>query len=114
MVLVWTGHRADAGAGAIRPEQRNIDVVAALLADVEAGKLMRDHDGGIIINTASTGASMPGPAQAIYSITKAAIVNMTKAFAKECPPYNIQANALLPRLTKTKFAGALFTNDQLY
>ena len=57
---------------------------------------------------------MPGPAQAIYSITKAAIVNMTKAFAKECAPYNIRANALLPGLTKTKFAGALFTNDQIY
>ena len=48
----------------------------------DAGKLLRDDDSGIIINTASTGALMPIPAQAIYSITKAAIVNMTAAFAK--------------------------------
>ena len=81
---------------------------------VEAGKMMRDNDGGTIINTSSCAAIMPGPAQAIYSITKAAIVNMTKAFAKECAGYNIRVNALLPGLTKTKFAGALFTNEQIY
>ena len=92
----------------------DVNIRGYFFMSVEAGKLMRDHDGGIIINTASTGALMPGPAQAIYSITKAAIVNMTKAFAKECAPYNIRANALLPGLTKTKFAGALFTNDQIY
>ena len=75
---------------------------------------MRDNQGGSITNTASAAALMPGPAQAIYSITKAAIVNMTKAFAKECAIYNIRVNALLPGLTKTKFAEALFTNQQIY
>jgi NAD(P)-dependent dehydrogenase (short-subunit alcohol dehydrogenase family) len=52
--------------------------------------------------------------QGIYSITKAAIVNMTKAFAKECAPHNIRCNALLPGLTKTKFAGALFADEAIH
>jgi NAD(P)-dependent dehydrogenase (short-subunit alcohol dehydrogenase family) len=52
--------------------------------------------------------------QAIYSITKAAVVNMTKAFARECGPLGIRCNALLPGLTRTKFAGALFSNDDIY
>jgi NAD(P)-dependent dehydrogenase (short-subunit alcohol dehydrogenase family) len=52
--------------------------------------------------------------QGIYSITKAAVVNMTKVFAKECAPLGIRCNALLPGLTKTKFAGALFSNDEIY
>jgi NAD(P)-dependent dehydrogenase (short-subunit alcohol dehydrogenase family) len=52
--------------------------------------------------------------QGIYSITKAAVVNMTKVFAKECAQYGIRCNALLPGLTKTKFAGALFSNDDIY
>jgi NAD(P)-dependent dehydrogenase (short-subunit alcohol dehydrogenase family) len=52
--------------------------------------------------------------QGIYSITKAAVVNMTKAFAKECGPLGIRVNALLPGLTKTKFAGALFENKDIY
>ena len=81
---------------------------------IEGGKLMRDNGGGSIVNTASINALKPGPMQGIYSISKAAVVNMTQAFAKECGRYNIRVNALLPGLTKTKFAGALFSNEEMY
>lgn len=81
---------------------------------VEGGKIMRNNGGGAIVNTASINALQPGHFQGIYSITKAAIVNMTKAFAKECGKYNIRVNALLPGLTKTKFAGALFSDEARY
>ena len=80
---------------------------------VEGGKLMRDNGGGSIVNTASINALKPGPMQGIYSISKAAVVNMTQAFAKECGRHGIRVNALLPGLTKTKFAGALFANEQI-
>ncbi|PRY04059.1 enoyl-ACP reductase-like protein [Paraburkholderia sp. BL25I1N1] len=46
--------------------------------------------------------------------TKAAVVYMTRAFAKECVPLGIRVNALLPGLTKTKFAGALFADQAMY
>ncbi|MBB2931634.1 NAD(P)-dependent dehydrogenase (short-subunit alcohol dehydrogenase family) [Paraburkholderia silvatlantica] len=49
---------------------------------VEAGKLMREHGGGAIVNTASVNALQPGDKQGIYSITKAAVANMTRAFAR--------------------------------
>ena len=93
-----------------------LDIINDILdvSAIEAGKLMREHGGGAIVNTASVNALQPGPMQGIYSITKAAVVNMTKAFAKECAPLGIRCNALLPGLTKTKFAGALFTNDDIY
>lgn len=81
---------------------------------VEAGKLMREHGGGTIVNTASVNALQPGDRQGIYSITKAGVVNMTRAFAKECGPLGIRVNALLPGLTKTRFAGALFADEALY
>ncbi|MBT6077531.1 MAG: SDR family oxidoreductase [Oceanospirillaceae bacterium] len=81
---------------------------------VEGGKLMRDNGGGSIVNTASINALKPGPMQGIYSISKAAVVNMTQAFAKECGRHGIRVNALLPGLTKTKFAGALFSNEEMY
>ena len=81
---------------------------------VEAGKLMKEHDGGAIVNMSSVNALVPGQGQGIYSISKAAIVNMTKAFAKECAPFGIRVNALLPGLTKTKFAGALFEDKAVY
>ena len=39
---------------------------------------------------------------------------MTRAFAGECGEHNIRVNALLPGLTKTNFAGALFDNPDFY
>ena len=74
---------------------------------------MKTHGGGAIVNTASVNALQPGDRQGIYSITKAAVVNMTKAFAKG-GPLGIRVNALLPGLTKTKFAGALFADKDIY
>jgi NAD(P)-dependent dehydrogenase (short-subunit alcohol dehydrogenase family) len=52
-------------------------------------------------------------AQGIYSITKAAVISMTHAFAKECAPMKVRVNAILPGATDTKFASALTTNDAI-
>ncbi len=49
----------------------------------------------------------PGIFQGLYSVTKATVINMTKVFTKECVPFGIRCNALLPGLTDTKFASAL-------
>ena len=81
---------------------------------VEACRLMRSGSGGAILNTASVAGLQPSPGQGIYSITKAAVINMTRAFAAECGRHNIRVNALLPGLTKTAFAGALFDNEAFY
>lgn len=81
---------------------------------IEAGKLMREQGGGAIVNTASINGLQPGQMQGIYSITKAAVISMTKSFAKECAQFGIRVNALLPGLTKTKFAGALFEDREMY
>ena len=92
----------------------DVNIRGYFFMSVEAGKLMRDNGGGVIINTASINALITGDKQGIYSITKAAVVNMTRAFAKECAQYNIRVNAILPGLTKTKFAGALFDNKDMH
>jgi NAD(P)-dependent dehydrogenase (short-subunit alcohol dehydrogenase family) len=92
----------------------DVNVRGYFFMSVEGGRLMREHGGGAIVNTASINALQPGPAQGIYSITKAAVVNMTKAFAKEVAHHGIRVNALLPGLTKTQFAGALFSDDGIY
>ncbi|KVO56677.1 SDR family oxidoreductase [Burkholderia stagnalis] len=91
-----------------------VNIRGYFFMSVEAGRLMREHGGGAIVNTASVNALQPGDRQGIYSITKAAVVNMTRAFAKECGPLGIRVNALLPGLTKTKFAGALFDDEEIY
>lgn len=73
-------------------------------------KLMARNGGGSIINVASVNAVIPGAMQGIYSITKAAVVSMTQAFAKECAPLGVRVNALLPGATDTKFAAAIIHN----
>lgn len=80
---------------------------------VEAGKLMRDRDGGNIVNISSVNGLVPGHMQGIYSITKAAVISMTKAFAKECAPFNIRVNAVLPGLTDTRLASTLTNNPHV-
>ena len=109
----YFGHILDTPPDAF---QKTIDVNMRgyFYMSVEAGKLMRETGGGAIVNTASINALKPPPMQAIYSITKAAVVNMTRAFAKECARFNIRCNALLPGLTKTEFAGALFEDEKFY
>lgn len=92
----------------------DVNIRGYFFMSVEAGKLMKANGGGAIVNVASVNALQPGVLQGIYSITKAAVVHMTKSFAKECAQFNIRVNALLPGLTKTKFAGALFSNDDIY
>ena len=78
---------------------------------VEAAKRMRAQGGGSIVNVSSANAITPGDKQAIYSMTKAAILNMTQAFANECGQFNIRCNALVPGVTKTKFAQALHDDE---
>ncbi len=92
----------------------DVNIRGYFFMSIEAGKLMKNNNGGVIVNTASINGIQPGEAQGIYSITKAAVINMTKSFAKECAQFNIRVNALLPGFTKTKFAQVLFDNDDLY
>lgn len=91
-----------------------VNIRGYLFMSIEAGKIMRDIGGGAIVNTASIAGIQPSPGQGIYAMTKAAVINMTRVFAGECGQFNIRTNALLPGLTKTKFAQALFDDDNFY
>ncbi len=95
--------------------QKTIDVNIRgyFYMSVMAGKLMEKQGGGAIVNVASIGGIVPGAFMGIYSITKAAVISMTKAFAQELGAKKIRVNALCPGLTATKFAGALVKNDQI-
>ncbi|QAY93868.1 SDR family oxidoreductase [Pseudomonas sp. ACM7] len=92
----------------------DVNIRGYFFMSVEAGKLMRENGGGgSIINVASINGISPGIFQGIYSVTKAAVINMTKVFAKECAQFGIRCNALLPGLTDTKFASALVKNEAI-
>ncbi|MCW7753687.1 SDR family oxidoreductase [Desulfobotulus sp. H1] len=78
-----------------------------------AAKIMDKNGGGTMVTVASVNGVSPALFQGAYSISKAAVISMTKAFAKELAARNIRVNSLLPGLTDTKFAGALIQNDDI-
>jgi len=80
----------------------------------KAVPLMEKAGGGAIVNVSSVAAIQAPLFQGVYAMTKAAMVSMTKAYAKELAGRRIRVNALLPGLTETKFAGALFENPDIY
>lgn len=78
-----------------------------------AAKLMQHSGGGAIVNIASIAGIVPGPNQGLYSMTKAAMISMTKVFAAECAPWGVRVNALLPGITDTRFAAALVQDQDM-
>ena len=108
----YYGHILDTDLSAF-DKTVEVNISGYFFMSTAAGKMMREQGGGVILNTASVNGVTPGDKQGIYSITKAAVISMTKAFAKECGPHNIRVNALLPGLTDTKFASALTSNDKV-
>ena len=89
----------------------DVNLRGYFFVSVHAARRMREHGGGAIVNVASINGLTPGDKQAAYSITKAGIICMTKAFANECGRFNIRVNTLIPGVTKTKFSSALHENQ---
>lgn len=91
-----------------------VNLKGPFFATQQAAKLMEVAGGGAIVNVASINGVKPAPIQGIYSITKAGLIAMTKAYAKELARQNIRVNALLPGLTKTDFSKALFEMEEIH
>lgn len=108
----YFGHVLDTDLSAFQ-KTVDVNIRGYFFMSVEGGKLMREQGGGSIINVASVNGIIPGGFQGIYSITKAAVISMTKTFAKECAGAGIRVNAILPGPTDTKFAAALVKNDAI-
>lgn len=108
----YFGHVLDTDVAAFQ-KTVDVNIRGYFYMSVEAGKIMRQQKSGKIVNVASVNGVIPGHFQGIYSITKAAVISMTKTFAKECAGLGIRVNALLPGGTDTKFASALTQNDAI-
>ncbi|EKB50299.1 SDR family NAD(P)-dependent oxidoreductase [Cecembia lonarensis] len=74
---------------------------------------LRESSNGSVINIASIGGLSPETGLGIYSVSKAALISLTKVFAKEWGDHKIRVNAICPGLIKTKFSEALWSNDKI-
>ncbi|MBA3945283.1 MAG: SDR family oxidoreductase [Herpetosiphonaceae bacterium] len=74
---------------------------------------MIERSGGSIINIASIAGINPGPGMGVYSVSKAAVLMLTRALATELAPSGVRVNAIAPGVIKTKFSTALWTNERM-
>ncbi|OEK03997.1 glucose 1-dehydrogenase [Roseivirga misakiensis] len=74
---------------------------------------MKSRGGGSVINISSIEGITPGQGLGLYSVSKAALIQLTKVLAREWGPDNIRANAICPGLIDTKFSEALTSNEKI-
>jgi NAD(P)-dependent dehydrogenase (short-subunit alcohol dehydrogenase family) len=63
--------------------------------------LMKDNGSGAIVNTSSNSGFLASPEVTTYCLTKAAVLNFTRALAHEVGPHGIRVNAICPGMTDT-------------
>ncbi len=79
----------------------------------EVARKMQRKGGGNIVLVSSVNGVRAGHWQGIYSISKAALMSMAKAMAREYAADGIRVNAVLPGLTDTRFASALTQDEKI-
>ena len=72
---------------------------------------MQEH-GGVVVNIASVGGLRPGLGLGIYNVTKAGVIMLTRQLARELGG-KVRVNAIAPGLVKTRFAEALWGNEDI-
>ena len=75
--------------------------------------IMKERGGGSIINISSTAGLTPWQGIGIYSVSKAALIHLSKILAKELGPAGIRVHAVCPGLIKTKLSEALWSDEKV-
>ncbi len=73
---------------------------------------MVSRKSGKIINISSMWGIYGASCETVYSATKAAVIGLTKALARELAPSNIQVNCVAPGAIDTKMNGNLSNEDK--
>ena len=90
-----------------------VNVRGPLAIARRAFPFLKQGGGGSIVNISSIGGVRPEPHLGLYSISKAALISLTKVLASEWGPANVRVNAICPGLVKTKFSQALWDNPDI-
>ena len=81
-----------------------VNAKGTFLCSQVAGRAMREHGGGSIVNVSSIGSELVVPHQAHYAASKGAVRSLTKGMAVGLAPFNIRVNAVSPGPTLTPMA----------
>jgi NAD(P)-dependent dehydrogenase (short-subunit alcohol dehydrogenase family) len=89
-----------------------VNVKGAWLCAKATVPLLRDAEGGSIVNMASEVAFSGSPGLAHYVTSKAAVIGLTRALARELGPSQIRVNALAPGFIPTRGSRGMLTGAQ--
>jgi len=91
----------------------NINLKAPFELAKQVYPYLKEKKSGSVINISSIGGIRPEQGLGIYSVSKAALISLTKVMAKEWGDDNIRVNVICPGLIKTKFSEALWSNEKI-
>lgn len=91
-----------------------VNLTGAFLTAREAARRMAARKRGSIVFMASIAGIDPMAGLGAYSVSKAGLLGLMRALAKELGPAGVRVNAIAPGLVETKFAAALFQNQEGY
>jgi NAD(P)-dependent dehydrogenase (short-subunit alcohol dehydrogenase family) len=80
----------------------NLNLKGLYFTSQAVARIMKQQGGGKIINIASIDGFRPELGVSVYSISKAGVRMITRAFAAELAPFNIQVNTIAPGPISTK------------
>ena len=87
----------------------NLNLKGLVFLSQAVARVMKEHDGGKIINVASIDGLRPEPMpNGTYAISKAAVIMATKVMAVEWAQYNIRVNAIAPGNVHTRLGDSRF------
>lgn len=76
--------------------------------------ILKKRGQGKVINMSSVAGKEPQPMMGVYSVSKAAVLMLTKVLAAELAQDNISVNAIVPGFVKTSFSRVLWQNEMIY
>ncbi len=89
-----------------------VNLTGAFLYSREVSRIMIGKKQGRIINISSMWGAVGASCEVHYSASKAGLIGMTKALAKELGPSGITVNAILPGVIETEMNKALSEQDK--
>ncbi|KAH8398379.1 hypothetical protein KR215_009523 [Drosophila sulfurigaster] len=89
----------------------DVNVKSSYLLAKEALPYLRQEKGSSIVFVSSIAGYDAFELLGAYSVSKTALIGLTKAAAKDLAPEGIRVNCLAPGVIRTKFSKALYENE---